>query len=121
MTVLYRVVGRDDWEQAKLLGYVPPCGSDRRAGWVHLNCPEDVALVAGRYFAPEEQPLALELDLAGLEAQLEWLGPTPEKNWQQPVLKVSSLQLTWVSAVHELMPRREGQTVHYRLGIAESL
>lgn len=119
MTVLYRVVGRDDWEQAKQLGYVPPCGSDRRAGWVHLNCPEDVALVAGRFFRPEEQPLVLELDLAGLEAQLAWHSPTAERNWQQPVLKVSALKLAWVSAVHALTPIREGAVISYRLGIAE--
>lgn len=106
MTVLYRVVGRDDWEQAKRLGYVPPCGSDRRAGWVHLNCPEDVALV-------------LELDLAGLEAQLAWHSPTAERNWQQPVLKVPALKLAWVSAVHALTPIREGAVISYRLGIAE--
>ncbi|MBY6187040.1 DUF952 domain-containing protein [Marinobacter hydrocarbonoclasticus] len=119
MTVLYRVLGRDEWDQAQLLGTVPLCGSDRQAGWVHLNCPEDVPLVTGRYFAPEQQPVALELDLAGLESKLEWLAPTAEKNWQQPVLKVPALQLAWVRAVHELTPRRQGRSVHYRFGCAE--
>ncbi|MBY5990575.1 DUF952 domain-containing protein [Ferrimonas balearica] len=119
MTVLYRVLGRDDWEQAQLLGRVPLCGSDQRAGWVHLNCPEDVTLVTGRYFLPEEQPLALELDLAGLEGKLEWLAPTREKNWQQPVLKVAAIEVAWVRAVHELTPRRQGESIQYRLGVAE--
>jgi len=117
MVVFYRVVTRQAWQRAQRSGYLLPSAEERQAGWVQVNCPEDLSLVARRDCRPEQQPLALELDLAGQEGRLRWLDPSPARPWQQPVLKVARLELAWVRSVHPLMAEARG--ARYRLGSAE--
>ncbi|GAA5190767.1 DUF952 domain-containing protein [Ferrimonas gelatinilytica] len=115
---LYRVVSQADWQEALRTGLVPRCGSDQRAGWIHLNTPEDVETVAARYFSPKERPLALLLDLTEQQANLSWLAPTEAKPWRQPILSVPQLQRAWVVAVRRLEPSGESPALGYRLGEA---
>ncbi len=112
---LYRVVSQADWEEALRTGLVPRCGSDQRAGWIHLNAAADVETVAARYFTLQERPLALRLDLSGQQAALCWLAPTEAKPWRQPVLLVSQLQRNWVVAVQRLDPVEHTPALRFRL------
>jgi uncharacterized protein (DUF952 family) len=72
MNHLYRVVPLADWHEALRTGSVPRCASDERHDRVHLNSLEDVELAANLWFAPEEEPVVLEIDLADLAPHIKW-------------------------------------------------
>lgn len=115
MERLYRVLPAAQWKLAQQTGEIPQCGADKRDGVMHLNCASDVAFVTAHYFRPEEEPVALELDLAGLEGKLSWLSPSKAKPWQQPLLKVPCLKTRWVTAVHPLAASHDGGKLHFHL------
>lgn len=71
-TTIYRVVSGDDWALAQIEGAVPLGGSDERSGFVHLSAATELEGTAIRYFTPEEEPVALEIEVESLGEGLRW-------------------------------------------------
>ncbi|SHG97395.1 DUF952 domain-containing protein [Ferrimonas marina] len=99
VAILYRVVDADSWRQAQQSGWVPRCGADQRADWVHLNVQESLKVVTPRYFHPSDKPVALAIAVDHLQGELVWLEPTEEKPWIQPCAKIANLPLSAVVSV----------------------
>ena len=96
---LYRVVSREDWEQAQRLGRVPRCGSDERDGFVHLSTEETVIETANLYFELSEAPLALEIDPKHLGNDLKWERVASRGDVAFPHLYAEGIPLSAVCAV----------------------
>lgn len=100
---LFRVVSSDQWRQAAASGLVPRCPADEREDRVHLNERKDVERVADLWFSPEEQPLALEVDVSGLLSDIRWELRIKEPFETWPNLYVRNIRVEQVVAVHRLV------------------
>lgn len=100
---LFRVVSSDQWRQAAASGLVPRCPADEREDRVHLNERKDVERVADLWFSPEEQPLALEIDVPSLPSDIRWelRVKSPFDIW--PNLYVRNIRVEQVVAIHRLV------------------
>lgn len=105
MDYLYRVVPESEWREALRSGAVPRCPADRRRDRVHLNSLKDVELAANLWFSAEEEPLALEVDVADLNEHLKWEAreEPPEGLW--PNLYVSAIPVRNVVRVLTFVQR----------------
>lgn len=104
MRNLYRIVKADAWKEAKEIGYIPRCGNDKKLDRIHLNVHEAVEFVAAKYYTPDEQPLAIEFDVSSFSESIEWLEPTDELPWKQPLVDIPNLPIHAVVAIHQLDP-----------------
>lgn len=72
METLFRVLPLADWELALVTGLVPRCPADNRHDRIHLNDRESVERAASLWFTPEEAPVAIEIDVTTLAADIQW-------------------------------------------------
>lgn len=100
---LFRVVSSDQWQQATASGLVPRCPADEREDRVHLNERKDVERVADLWFCVEEQPLALELDVATVPSDIRWELRIKEPLETWPNLHAPNIRVDQVIAVHRLV------------------
>lgn len=103
INTLYRVVSTEQWDQATATGLVPRCPADERENRVHLNERKDVELVADLWFAVEEQPLALELDVSDVASDIRWDLRVKEPAGTWPNLYAPNIRVEQVLAVHRLV------------------
>ena len=102
MTSLFRISSLADWQEANSRGVLPRCAADQRDDCVHLNAREDVERVASAFFAPSEEPVALELDAATLSQFVTWLPPSAAKPWPQAKLHLPNILACHVVSVRPL-------------------
>lgn len=115
MSNLFRVIRAEVWAEAQKNAQIPRCGNDDKLNRIHLNLPEAVEFVAAKYFAPEEQPLALEIDVSSFADQIEWLEPTEQLPWRQPLAAIEQLPLSSIVKVHQLEYQPDENGRAYRL------
>ncbi len=72
MTIIYRIIGRDDWQAAKTAGAFAGTAHDRRDGFIHFSTAAQVAETAAKHYAGQQELLLLHVDTAALEAPLKW-------------------------------------------------
>lgn len=114
---LYRVIREEVWGQAQESGMVPRCGNDNTRNRIHLNMPEAVETIAARYFAPEERPVVLEVDITTFKDQIEWIKPDQQNQWWQPLADIANLPVASVVKVHQLEHSLVDGQNRYTLGI----
>lgn len=102
MSILYRVITEEAWNAAKKTQTIPRCGNDNKADRIHLNLLEAVESVAAAYFEPEERPLVLEIDVSGFTEHIEWIAPTVQKAWKQPLVNIPFIPFNAIVKVHQL-------------------
>ena len=102
MSKLYRVIREDIWIDAKKSQFIPRCGNDNSVDRVHLNLLETVGHIASEFFEPEERPIVLEIDVSSFSENIEWLEPSPQKSWKQPLANIQNLPVSSVVKVHKL-------------------
>ena len=107
MDYLYRVVPKSEWREALRSGVVPRCPADKRHDRIHLNKLDDVELAANLWFTAEEEPVALEVDVADLSEHLKWedRDDPPEGVW--PSLYVQAIPVSHVVRVLTLLQRKD--------------
>ena len=99
---LFRVVAADQWKLAAVSGLVPRCPADEREDRIHLNERKDVERVADLWFSPEEQPLALEVDVSAMPSDIRWEPRAREPFETWPNLHAPNIRVEQVLAVHRL-------------------
>jgi uncharacterized protein (DUF952 family) len=116
MDHLYRVVPIADWHEALRTGLVPRCPADERHNRVHLNSLDDVELVANLWFTPEEEPVVLEVGLAGLIPHVRWEARTepPEGVW--PNLYTCAISTQNIVRVLTLTQTGDAQSRSFKIG-----
>ena len=106
MSSVYRVIPTSDWLIALSTGRVPMCGSDQRAGAVHLATDATVLRTADLYFSADEAPLALELDAEALKDALVW--DKLDADAHGPKLVAEGIPRSAVRAYWVLQPADDG-------------
>ena len=72
MTIIYRIISRDDWQAAKTAGIFAGTAHDLRDGFIHFSTAAQVAETAAKHYAGRQELLLLHLDTAALTAPLKW-------------------------------------------------
>ncbi|MEH6651916.1 MAG: DUF952 domain-containing protein, partial [Motiliproteus sp.] len=106
MSNLYRVITEAAWTDAQKHHYVARCGNDQKADRTHLNLREAVESIAAAYFDPKEKPLVLEIDISGFSDRIEWLEPTGNNGWKQPLADIPNIPVSAVIRVLRLLHTR---------------
>ncbi|MGV9481019.1 DUF952 domain-containing protein [Gordonia aichiensis] len=68
---LIHLISRADWRAARGDSHLRPPSLDN-VGFVHLSTPHQVHLPANRFYADEQELLALVIDTASLDAEIRW-------------------------------------------------
>lgn len=106
-TRLYRVVSLSQWHEGQATGSVPRCAADQRHDRIHLNRREEVSLAANLWFTPDEQPVALEVEMGAAGSALRWELRTEPPLAVWPNLYLPALPASWVVAAHALVHDRD--------------
>src|SRR5690606_4809160 len=72
MTIIYRIISRDDWQAAKVAGAFAGTAHDLRDGFIHFSTAAQVAETAAKHYAGQQELLLLHVDSASLTAPLKW-------------------------------------------------
>ncbi|MDE3177618.1 MAG: DUF952 domain-containing protein [Pseudomonadota bacterium] len=71
MSLVYKVVGRDDWAAAEREGVFHGAAIDLKDGYIHLSAADQVAKTVALYFAERDDLLLVALDAEAFPA-LKW-------------------------------------------------
>ncbi len=72
MTVIYKIIDRDEWDAARACGRYSGSRDDRRDGFIHFSTAGQVRETAARHFAGEGNLVLLAIDGAALGPALKW-------------------------------------------------
>lgn len=73
MTVVYKILGRAEWDEAQRAGAFAGSAVDLRDGYVHLSAPDQARETAARHFADRADLVLLAVDPARLPpGALRW-------------------------------------------------
>ena len=98
--IVYKILTREDWQQACSTGSYAGSRDDLRDGFIHLSAPQQVAATAARHFRGIDGLVLVALDTARLGAALKWepsrggdlfphyYGPLPVEDalWSKPLI-----------------------------------
>ena len=115
MTSLFRVTSLSAWQEAISTGLLARCAADQRDDCVHLSAREHVETVASAFFAPSEEPVALEPDPVALSPYVTWLPPCAAKPWPQARLHLPNIRTVHVLSVRPLLVAPTGSALAFRL------
>jgi len=96
---VYRILTAAQWAEAERLGAVRPNDLDRASGFLHLSAEDQLFETADRYFTPEVEPVALELDPDSLGQALRWEPVASRGGALFPHLYADAIGLDLVRAV----------------------
>ena len=69
---VYKIITREDWEQACRGGSYAGSPDDLRDGFIHLSAAHQVAVTAARHFRGQDDLLLVALDTRALGSALKW-------------------------------------------------
>ena len=69
--LVYKILTRDDWQEACRSGSYAGSQDDRRDGFIHLSAAHQIAATAQRHFRGIEGLVLLALDAANVNPQLQ--------------------------------------------------
>ncbi|MEK7265671.1 MAG: DUF952 domain-containing protein [Pseudomonadota bacterium] len=72
MKLVYKIMGANDWAEARRTGYIPAADVDRRDGYIHLSAEDQVLETARLYFAGRKDLVAAAFALEDLGDALKW-------------------------------------------------
>lgn len=72
MTVIYKIIDRDEWDAARACGRYSGSRDDRRDGFIHFSTAGQVRETAARHFAGQGNLVLLAIDGAALGPALKW-------------------------------------------------
>lgn len=72
MTIIYRIIAREDWQAAKAAGSFAGTAHDIRDGFIHFSTAAQAAETALKHYAGQQELLLLHVDTATLTAPLKW-------------------------------------------------
>jgi uncharacterized protein (DUF952 family) len=72
MTIIYKIMDRDEWDAARACGRYPGSHDDKRDGFIHFSTARQLRETAAKHFAGQNNLILLAVDDAGLEPALKW-------------------------------------------------
>lgn len=69
---IYKICGRDAWEEARGLGRYAGSADDARDGFIHLSTKDQLAGTLAKHFAGQGDLVLVVLDAGALGAALKW-------------------------------------------------
>jgi len=72
MTIIYKIIDRDEWDAARGCGRYAGSADDRRDGFIHFSTEEQVRETAAKHFAGQSNLVLLAIDDASLDSGLKW-------------------------------------------------
>lgn len=72
MTLVYKILGADAWDEAVALGLYTGSEADFRDGFIHLSTAEQVGETARRHFSGRAGLVIVAFDAEQLGAGLRW-------------------------------------------------
>lgn len=72
MTAVFKIMGVEDWEQARTQHAFPAAAIDRRDGFIHLSTEDQVLETARLHFTGRDDLLAVEFDDEDFGDALKW-------------------------------------------------
>ena len=72
MTVIYKIIDRDEWDGARACGRYTGSRDDKRDGFIHFSTEDQMRETAARHFAGQGNLVLLAIDAASLEPGLKW-------------------------------------------------
>lgn len=71
-TLVYKILGADEWRAARADGAVAPSAIDRKDRFIHLSGEDQVLETARLHFAGRTDLVAVEFDADALGPSLKW-------------------------------------------------
>ena len=97
MTVIYKILPRDEWLAAQKAGSFTGSGIDRRDGYIHFSTAAQARETARLHFRGQADLVVLEVDTAPFDAALVW---EPSRGGALFPHLYGSLDTRHVTAVH---------------------
>lgn len=72
MTIIYKIIDRDEWDAARACGRYAGSRDDRRDGFIHFSTRDQLRGTAAKHFAGQDNLILLAIDDANLSAGLKW-------------------------------------------------
>lgn len=72
MTIIYKIIDRDEWDAARTCGRYSGSRDDRRDGFIHFSTAQQLRETAARHFADQGNLMLLAIDDADLKSTLKW-------------------------------------------------
>jgi len=101
MTMIYKIIDRDEWDAARACGRYTGSTDDKRDGFIHFSSAEQMRETATKHFAGRSNLVLLSIDGDKLGPALKWeasrggelfphlYGPLPgsavHQSWQLPL------------------------------------
>lgn len=70
--MIFKVMGKAEWQEAKRLGRYDGSPDDRRDGFIHFSAGEQLPGTLAKYFAGREDLVLLAVEAAALGDALKW-------------------------------------------------
>ncbi len=108
MTIIYKIIDRDEWDAAHACGRFVGSQDDKRDGFIHFSTASQLPATAAKHFAGRDNLLLLAVDDANLKPALKWEASRAGALFPHlyAVLPVSSVARSWplplnAQGVHE--------------------
>ncbi len=72
MTIIYKIIDRDEWDTARACGRYTGSPDDKRDGFIHFSTEDQMRETAAKHFAGQENLMVLAIDGAQLGSALQW-------------------------------------------------
>ena len=72
MTMVFKIVGADEWRTAEASGAFAGAEVDRVDGYIHLSAADQAAETAAKWFAGRHDLILVALDAEALGSDLRW-------------------------------------------------
>ena len=72
MTRIYKLLPRDEWEQALQEGVLHGTADDRRDGYIHFSAADQVQATAELHYPGRDDLMVLEVDDSALGDAVKW-------------------------------------------------
>jgi uncharacterized protein (DUF952 family) len=72
LSLVYKVLLEDEWQEAKRVGVFHGAAVDQRDGYIHLSTGQQVEKTVELYFAQRDDLILLALDSEGWGESLKW-------------------------------------------------
>ncbi|MGI9511558.1 MAG: DUF952 domain-containing protein [Anderseniella sp.] len=103
MTIIYKIIDRDEWDAARGCGRYTGSDDDRRDGFIHFSTQDQMRETAAKHFAGRGNLILLAIDDASLGSDLKWeasRGGALFPHLYKP-LPVSSVVQSWPLLLNE--------------------
>jgi len=102
MTIIYKIIDRDEWDAARACGRYSGSRDDRRDGFIHFSTAQQVRETAAKHFAGHGNLMLLAIDDVDLQPALKWEASRAGALFPHlyAVLPLSSVTRSWPLALN---------------------